>query len=117
MRIRQLILAACASSLLGAAQAEDLATYSWRYYRPGNTGIQGDTNEALYIGADDDPWIGGYSPIAEEGGFAKFLYAQKSWDNVSNIDYPVIGSANDVGFCRVTDMVADGQGRCARPSR
>jgi streptogramin lyase len=110
MRLRYFALLACALSFLGIGQAQDQATYSWRYYRPGNTGIQGDTNEAIFIGADDNPWIGGYSPIAEEGGVAKFIYAEKRWVNVSNIDYPVIGSANDVGFCRVTDMVADGQG-------
>lgn len=85
-------------------------SYSWRYYRPGNTGIQGDWNEAIWIGADGDPWIGGYNPTAEEGGVAKFVQSQNRWINVSNIDYPVIGSANDVGVSRVTDMVADGQG-------
>ncbi len=94
----------------GIVRADDRTTYSWRYYRPGNTGIQGDWNEAMWIGADGNPWIGGYNPVAEEGGFAKFIHAEKRWINVSNIDYPVIGSANDVGFCRVTDMVADGQG-------
>ncbi|MFN0150132.1 MAG: FlgD immunoglobulin-like domain containing protein [bacterium] len=83
---------------------------SWRYYRPGNTGIQGDYNEAIFIDADGDPWIGGYNPTAEEGGVAKFIQAENRWINVSNIDYPVIGSANDVGVSRVTDMVADQQG-------
>ena len=85
-------------------------TYSWRYYRPGNTGIQGDFNEAIFVGPDGDPWISGYDPVAEEGGVAKFIQAENRWINVSNIDYPVIGSANDVGTSRVSDMVADAQG-------
>lgn len=84
--------------------------YSWRYYRPGNTGIQGDTNQAVWVGPDNDPWIGGYTPIAEEGGIAKFIQAENRWVNVSNIDYPVIGSANDVGYSNVNDIVADGNG-------
>ncbi len=108
--IRPVFLIVCALLVTGLVRADDRTTYSWRYYRPGNTGIQGDWNEAMWIGADNNPWIGGYNPVAEEGGFAKFIHAEKRWINVSNIDYPVIGSANDVGFCRVTDMVADGQG-------
>lgn len=83
---------------------------SWRYYRPGNTGIQGDTNEALWIGPDGDPWIGGYDPLAEEGGVAKFVQAQDRWFNVSNIDYQALGSANDTGHCRATDIEGDGLG-------
>ena len=82
----------------GQALAIDQATFTWRYLRPGNTGIQGDFNEALWIDADNDPWIGGYDPIAEEGGVAKFIQSTNIWDNISNIDYPVIGTANDVGF-------------------
>lgn len=94
----------------GQALAIDQATFTWRYLRPGNTGIQGDFNEALWIDADNDPWIGGYDPIAEEGGVAKFIQSTNIWDNISNIDYPVIGTANEVGFCRVTDIIPDGQG-------
>jgi streptogramin lyase len=110
MRLTQILpaLAVIAGLSAGMAGAED--TFSWRYYRPGNTGIQGDYNEAIYIGADGDPWIGGYNPVAEEGGVAKFVQAENRWINVSNIDYPVIGSANDVGVSRVSDMVADRQG-------
>lgn len=83
---------------------------SWRYFRPGNTGIQGDYNEALWVAPDGNPWIAGYDPIAEEGGIAKFFVGENRWLNVSNVDYPSMGTANDVGFCRVTDMVPDNQG-------
>lgn len=84
--------------------------YSWRYYRPGNTGIQGDFNECIWIGPDSDPWIGGYDPNAQEGGIAKFVQSQNRWINVSNVDYPEIGSANDVGFVFAIDMVDDLEG-------
>jgi hypothetical protein len=110
MKSLHTLVATCLLFLASVSLAGAETTYSWRYYRPGNTGIQGDWNESIWIGADGDPWIGGYNPIAEEGGVAKFLQAENRWINVSNIDYPVIGSANDVGFCRVTDMVADGLG-------
>lgn len=92
------------------ATAEGQSTFAWRYYRPGNTGIQGDFNESIWIAPDGDPWISGYNPVAEEGGVAKFIQAEHRWINVSNIDYPAFGSANDVGTSRVSDMVADGQG-------
>ncbi len=96
------------------AASADLAfaqeAFSWRYYRPGNTGIQGDFNEAIFIDSDENPWIGGYDPVSEEGGIAKFVQAENRWINVSNIDYPVIGSANDPGSSRVTDMATDAQG-------
>ncbi len=82
----------------------------WRYYRPGNTGIQGDTNETIWIGADGNPWIGGYDPISEEGGIAKFIQAENRWINVSNVDYSVIGSANDVGVSRATEIAEDDRG-------
>ncbi len=95
--------------LCATAQADE-PTYSWRYYRPGNTGIQGDYNESIWIAPDGDPWISGYNPVAEEGGVAKFIQAENRWFNVSNIDYPAFGSANDVGTSRVSDMVADGHG-------
>ncbi len=91
------ILGLLGVSLLTTLALAQPPVESWRYYRPGNTGIQGDSNEAIWIAPDGDPWIGGYNPIAEEGGVAKFVQAENRWINVSNIDYPVIGSANDVG--------------------
>lgn len=102
----------CVLALLVSGAAPSIAsdTFSWRAYRPGNTGIQGDFNHAIWIGADGDPWIGGYDPIQEEGGVAKFVQAENRWINVSNVDYPLIGSQYDVGVARVTDMLNDSQG-------
>lgn len=105
-----MLLVLLALCIPASAGAQDPAAYSWRYYRPGNTGIQGDNNEALWLAPDGDPWIAGYNPIAEEGGIAKFVQAENRWINVSNIDYPVFGSANDFGTSRVSEMISDGQG-------
>lgn len=97
--------------LAGHLGAQEIPGSSWRYYRPSNTGIQGDLNEAIHIGPDDDPWIGGYDPGFEEGGVAKFLQAENRWINVSNVDYPVIGHPDLTGTSRVSDIVADADGR------
>lgn len=105
---------AAALSLLAlgsfAAVAQPIPGSSWRYYRPGNTGIQGDFNDAIYIGPDGDPWIGGYDPGAEEGGVAKLVQAEGRWLNISNIDTPAIGHPDITGTTRVSDIVADAQG-------
>lgn len=100
-----LAAASCCASL-ASAQGE-----SWRYYRPGNTGIQGDYNEALWIGPDGDPYIGGYDPGFEEGGFAKLVQGENRWINFSNVDYPVIGHPDLTGTSRVSQMVADATGK------
>jgi hypothetical protein len=97
--------------LLYACTAAAQETPTWRYYRPGNTGIQGDYNEAIWIGPDGDPYIGGYVPTFEEGGFAKFVQADNRWINYSNVDYPVIGHPDSTGCARVSDIVADGDGK------
>lgn len=39
---------------------------SWRYYRTGNTGIQGDYCDAIWIDQNGDPYIGGYDPVFED---------------------------------------------------
>ncbi|NUQ51171.1 MAG: hypothetical protein HUU19_00580 [Phycisphaerales bacterium] len=101
---------AAAALMLISGSAFAQPAYSWRYYRPTNTGIQGDWNESIWIGPDNDPWIGGYSPSFEEGGIAKFVQGENRWINVSNVDYPIIGHPNDVGTTRVSDMVSDSQG-------
>jgi hypothetical protein len=56
------------AAAVGSSKAQE--SYSWRYYRVGNTGIQGDYHEAVWVGADGDPYLGGYDPVFEEGGFA-----------------------------------------------
>ena len=95
----------------GSLCAQEIPGSSWRYYRPGNTGIQGDVIDAIHIGPDDDPWFGGYDPGFEEGGVARFLQSENRWINVSNVDYPVIGHPDVTGTSRVSDIVADAQGR------
>ncbi|HMQ69477.1 MAG TPA: T9SS type A sorting domain-containing protein [Ignavibacteria bacterium] len=84
--------------------------FSWRYYNTGNTGIQGDYVEAIWIDHDGDPYIAGYTPVWEEGGFAKFKQSENRWINYSNIDYPVIGDINDVGSSRISDIEEDANG-------
>jgi hypothetical protein len=86
-------------------------TPTWRYYRPGNTGIQGDINAALWVSPGGDPYIGGYDPSFEEGGFARFIQAENRWVNYSNVDYPVIGHPDLTGIVRVTDIVPDTSGQ------
>ena len=104
-RAAVLVLAILAAAPAPAAHATD---YAWRYYRVGNTGIQGDYCEALWVGPDGDPFIGGYDPFFEEGGFAKFVQAENRWVNYSNVDYPVIGHPDDTGTTRVRDIVPSG---------
>lgn len=105
LRTTLLLLLSLAS---GVATAKP--TFSWRYYRVGNTGIQGDINQALWVGPDGDPYIGGYDAGFEEGGFAKFIQSQNRWENFSNVDYPVIGHPDEQGVVRFNDIVADQQG-------
>jgi len=106
-RVASAIVLAVLSTGVCAAQ---IPGSTWRYYRPGNTGIQGDYNQAIYIGPDNDPWIGGYDPGFEEGGVAKLIQAENRWINVSNIDFPVIGHPDLTGTTRVSDIVADANG-------
>jgi hypothetical protein len=82
----------------------------FRYFRPGNTGFQGDWSEAIWVGSDGDPWIGGYDPIFEEGGIAKFIQAEDRFINLSNVDFRILGHPNDTGTVRVQDIVADRRG-------
>jgi len=96
--------------LLATISIAQTPEYSWRYYNTGNTGIQGDYVEGIWIDHDGDPYIAGYSPGFEEGGFAKLIQAENRWINYSNVDYPVIGSINDVGSSRISDIEEDANG-------
>jgi hypothetical protein len=79
-------------------------TVSMQYIRMGNTGVQGDWSEALFVGADGNPWIGGYDPTFEEGGLAQYRVAEDRFVNVSNVDLPILGSPNITGTARVRDI-------------
>jgi ligand-binding sensor domain-containing protein len=59
---------------------------SWKRFTPGNTGVQGDYVQAIFMDPNDHPWIAGYTPIWEQGGMANF--DGDRWTNVSNVDYP-----------------------------
>lgn len=80
--------------------------YSWRFYRPGNTGIQGDMATALWIDTDGNPYIAANTGNWGEGGFAKFDQEQNKWLNFSNVDLPVLGGF-DNGDIQITDFVKD----------
>ena len=106
MFIAILILLAC----LTTAYSQTNVGYSWRYYTTGNTGIQGDYAEGVWIDHDGNPFIAAYSPGFEEGGFAKYIQSENRWINYSNVNYPVIGSINDVGSSRISDIEEDANG-------
>ncbi len=81
----------------------------WRYYRPGNTGIQGDNVTALWVDGNGHPYIAANTGVWGEGGFARFNYAQNTWTNFSNVDYPVLGSFDNADV-HILDIVEDKQG-------
>ncbi len=95
-------------STTGAIIAQD---YSWRYYRAGNTGLQGDYNYALWIDPEGNPYISGYDPFFGEGGFARFIQSENRWVNYSNVDYEAIGNPYEDGCMIVEDIVPDLNGR------
>jgi hypothetical protein len=80
--------------------------HSWRYYRPGNTGIQGDDATALWLDENGDPYIAANTGNWGEGGIAKFDQAENKWINYSNVDYPAFGSF-DNGDVQIFDIVED----------
>jgi len=106
--LRSALLTMTGLMLISGAFAQKRA--SWRYYRPTNTGIQGDSCDALWVSANGDPWIGGYDAGFEEGGVAKFVQADNAWFNVSNVDYREIGHPELTGISRVSDMDVDASG-------
>lgn len=80
--------------------------YSWRYYRPGNTGIQGDNATALWVHETGDPYIAANTGNWGEGGFAKFMQSDNRWINYSNVDYPILGSFDNAEV-HILDFVED----------
>ena len=85
---------------------QDPYIYSWRYYRPGNTGIQGDYATALWIDENGDPYIAANTGNWGEGGFAKFSQSANKWINYSNVDYPILGSF-DGGEEHIDEIIKD----------
>jgi streptogramin lyase len=79
---------------------------SWRYYRPGNTGIQGDQATALWVDKTGDPNIAAATGNWGEGGLAKFSQSDNIWINYSNVDYPILGSF-DNGEVQILDIIED----------
>ncbi|MGE5316697.1 MAG: T9SS type A sorting domain-containing protein [Chloroflexota bacterium] len=79
---------------------------SWRFYRPGNTGIQGDNVTALWVDNEGNPYIAANTGVWGEGGIAKFNYNDNTWTNYSNVDYPVLGSF-DNNEVQILDIVED----------
>ena len=80
--------------------------YSWRYYRPGNTGIQGDYATALWIDENGNPYIAANTGNWGEGGVARFNLQDSTWTNYSNVDYPVMGSFDNADI-QIMDIVED----------
>ena len=95
--------------LAGVAHTVQL-DYSWRYYRPGNTGVMGDYSDALWIDESGTLYLGGYDPFFEEGGFSRFIEHENRWENFSNVNYPVIGESENTGATRVSDICPDDNG-------
>ncbi len=84
-------------------------TSSWRFYRTGNTGIQGDSATSLWIDNNGNPYIAANTGNWGEGGFAKFDQVQNKWVNFSNVDLPVLGGF-DNGDIQIFDITNDSQG-------
>ena len=80
--------------------------FSWQYFRPGNTGIQGDMASALWIDENGDPYIAASTGNWGEGGFAKFIQSENRWINYSNVDYPVLGSFDNADI-QILDIIED----------
>ncbi len=115
MTSRQLILSLLLTASLAGlspAGAVDLPEgWSWTYYRPTNTGIQGDYSDALWIDGKGDPYIAAYNPIWNEGGVARFDQTNERWENLSNVDYPVIGDPDLTNSYRVLEFIPEPDGR------
>jgi len=96
----------CLVSVPAVLLSQSPGESAWRYYRPGNTGIQGDYATALWVDENGDPYIAANTGNWGEGGFAKFSQSENKWINYSNVDYPVLGSF-DNGEVQILDIVKD----------
>lgn len=83
---------------------QQINSFSWKFYRPGNTGIQGDIATALFIDSDGSPIIAANTGNWGEGGFAKYITSQNRWQNFSNVDIPALGGF-DNGDIQIFDIV------------
>lgn len=114
MKLKTLVSVVTTSLLVlstASTLAQAAAMYEWRYYRPSNTGIQGDFNEALWIGPDRNPWIAGYDASFEEGGISQFIFPENRWVNYSNVDIPEIGHPFQDAVSRIADIDVDSRGK------
>lgn len=96
---------AVAIAAWSASPAEAGADHDWTYLRPGNTGIMGDESDALWIDPEGRVHVAAYVPSFEEGGFSRFVPEQNRWENISNVDHPVLGDPSDTGSARISDFV------------
>jgi hypothetical protein len=92
--------------ILPAALFSQAPEYSWRYYRPGNTGIQGDNATALWVDENGDPYIAANTGNWGEGGFARFSQSDNLWINYSNVDHQILGSFDNAEV-QILDIVED----------
>lgn len=104
-----LIITSVLTLLSGNLTAQKLPEPTWRYYRPGNTGIQGDDVTAVWVDANGNPYIAANTGMWGEGGFARFNVAENTWTNFSNVDWPVLGSFDNADV-HILDIVEDYEG-------
>ena len=102
-----MLAATLATPAAAQAMPED---WTWTYYRPTNTGIQGDNAYAVWVDAAGDPYIAAYNPIWEEGGFARFIQGENRWENFSNVDYPAMGMPEVPGSVRIQEIIETDDG-------
>lgn len=98
------VLALLTTPYLLQSQSND--QYTWRYFRPGNTGIQGDDVTALWIDENGDPYIAANTGNWGEGGFSRFDQAENKWINFSNVDHQILGSFDNADI-NILDIVED----------
>ena len=101
------VLACLGFTISWADPPEDFA---WRFYTSGNTGVQGDWSDAVWIAPDNTPYVCCYNPFFEEGGFARFVEDENRWENFSTLTYPVMGDREVTGSARISDIEPDAEG-------